>query len=245
MTASTPIADPRDIVAQIYEAHLAGRSVVSAHRFGLQWAGSVYRAIQDSGSVGILLRLLNDERIRLVHHPNGFIRVTLAKAHGFSLRMHFWTDQAAQKEAKVHEHRWPFSGMVVVGGMTSDLYQEGGESVHSDAQSFEIIQLGDAAGGGQKSTNKKGRVYLRRISKYHTGVGQVHYCDFNVPHVVQTRTPTVSLVVTGPEIREFSYVYVDSNSVGTAKGLSRITDRQQVLELVGSVLSSVGRQKRG
>jgi hypothetical protein len=62
-----------------------------------------------------------------VLHPNGFLKLTLARlATGYALRMHIWLDSQRDSIGRgwgnIHNHRWAFNSIVLTGSYENEIY---------------------------------------------------------------------------------------------------------------------------
>ena len=96
---------------------------------------------QTGASCGLLSSMLADTRwlddiLRTSYrHPNGFDKIVLLSAPGYQARLHIWRtpDGLHQDVENIHNHRWDFSTLLLLGGYRYREFTlaEGGEAFHA------------------------------------------------------------------------------------------------------------------
>jgi hypothetical protein len=185
-------------------------------------------------------QLLKQIAARSYWHPNGFLKLILARSStGSTLRIHSWQQQKQQSipaglDTDIHSHRWPFVSFVIAGAL--------------DIHEFtETPQAGDEYSKYICAPNQSGQYKLKllglaRLSRYKTqrlDVGKYYSIDTNILHQVFNRSQeTVTIVIQGLPNRSGSLVFRKHDHQSDRQYGERplTTDIQIELQRLSSVL---------
>jgi hypothetical protein len=79
----------------------------------------------------LLLDILNNEShldfiaAQSYMHYNGFYKIPLINVQNVKLRLHYWNSLNNESfEENIHDHRWDFSSLILLGGYTNEIFAE-------------------------------------------------------------------------------------------------------------------------
>lgn len=188
----------------------------------------------------ILKRLSNDpeavsELARSSYrHPNGFIKLILAKhSNGSRVRMHVW--DSASEASDIHDHFWDFSSMVVTGQLRSERFRRSARGVI-----FEELDLlwrpQDAF-----ALRQSGKQPLACISETVASAGQTHALDASDLHRVSVwrHGLTATVVLQGRDIRPDNHVFRTPGNVPLRAFRPRRLMSDEVRKVLNGVIRSI------
>ena len=133
-------------------------------------------------------------------HPNGFVKICVAKAGEWSVRLHFWNQP--EEESQIHSHRWDFASRLLIGSLQARTYEVSSEAVgqtrfycrRTPKDGYIFEDAGPCAAQIQhEDTYRRGMSYFQ---------------DHRLLHTVETVAPTpiITAVVQGADVADYSIV---------------------------------------
>lgn len=186
-------------------------------------------------------QLLKQIAARSYWHPNGFLKLILARSStGSTLRIHIWRQQKQQSppaglDTDIHSHRWPFVSFVIAGAL--DIHEFTETDKAGDEYSKYICAPNEA---GQYKLKQLGLARLSRCKNQTVGVGKYYSIDTNILHQVFNRSDeTITIVIQGLPARDESLVFrkPDCQSDGQHDERPLTTDIQIELQRLISILN--------
>jgi predicted metal-dependent enzyme (double-stranded beta helix superfamily) len=95
-------------------------------------------------------------------HHNGFEKLTLyrSKNCGFTVRLHVWWPGEGREPGTIHNHRWNFTSVLLVGQMKEIIYEDQKTRPTGPHSEKRALQLSDAGPDGSKAVIDLGTRYL-------------------------------------------------------------------------------------
>lgn len=142
---------------------------------------------------------------RSYEHPNGFRKIVLgADKDGSKLRLHVWPSNFLGTESNVHNHRWSFSTLVLVGGMTSTWHNL--TVSKTEGQEFHRFRYRPGSPGGEYELVDDGLAYAKSVSTRSLTPGESYWIRAEQLHSVLVQPGTMTLVDQDAPTREYTDV---------------------------------------
>ena len=196
-----------------------------------------------------LQNLLNDEvaLARVAHdsynHPNHFAKLILNddQAAGTKLRLHIWenpSSQPAKLFSEVHNHRWSFVSIPLLGTFKELRFKEIEERPVSDkvysVYRYECYPRNASAQeikGGEKVTLLQDEEHIRNA-------GELYFCDAGAVHHYDPMTyPAASLILTFNNVERYAIMYKDSPIIDESENVKIVTPPLEVNDLRDLIIS--------
>lgn len=169
-------------------------------------------------------------------HPNGFAKLVLHAAPGFTIRMHVWpSGERRRGEGDPHSHRWDFASTVLVGAGLRIV--ESVEMLDSDLDSdVECIRHVYDGFGLVPDT----KVFLRPGAPVDVLAGDIYTTVTTTIHTVAPKGNDLvaTLLVQGPHINPATAVYGADLDDGVDRQ-ARTIDADEVRALVHAVVATL------
>ncbi|MFT2020191.1 hypothetical protein ACMA1D_30805 [Streptomyces sp. 796.1] len=193
-----------------------------------------------------------------IAHPNGFLKLPLARypADGRRLFLHVWQDGGA--DAQIHDHRWDFAATVLAGAVRNTVVEVGpGPGLGPDAgpgpspdldpdpdpDAYHLVRYRPESGGfrftADGAGDRGGRVRVVAARTRVVGVGEAYAQSACVLHRVAAEPGTLTLVARGEPVRAENRVLVRGPVVEGFRAWRYVSAEERVrhlraaLELVG------------
>lgn len=164
-----------------------------------------------------LLELIRRDRSSLselascsYRHRNGFDKIVLASAGngGMKLVLHVWPTSDLPDQDHIHDHRWDFASVVLVGSLKLDMYQ-----ADHCGESYTLMRYRSLPGPGNCALEPGGTMMVSvhasatmTIGSSYTWSADVLHRAYGVPGQL-----TATLIVQGPPRRNNTSVLVAGN----------------------------------
>jgi hypothetical protein len=171
------------------------------------------------GSVLSDSELLEDVASRSYPHVNKFDKIVLVgsgEPSGYRLTLHLWRPPYLKEtfgRETIHGHRFSFWSAIVAGLLSSELFEEreaspaSGDDI-SVFHKYKYVPETNRTAKFRDFYEFQDRVSLARVGVSQKGAGDSYYLDTSAIHrVILPRRITCSLVLRGPRVSEYSYVY--------------------------------------
>jgi len=145
--------------------------------------------------------------VRLQKHPIGFQKITLVSAFGYKLRLHYWPLGKRSSRPDIHDHRWPFLSIPLLGTFTEKRYKKKSGKNYKIRHCFSEPLNGPrpiktVGRGNVEESSSKIRKFFR---PYICSAGEIHSY---IPNGIKR---AMSLVITGKPIRKYAKVWHEPN----------------------------------
>lgn len=198
-----------------------------------------------------LRTLLKDEEAlnkiaqKSYNHPNHFAKLILNddKEKGIKLRLHIWgnplTSQSAKLFSEVHNHRWSFVSIPLLGTFKELRFKEIEEG--TTLEKVYSVYKYECYPRNESSQEIKGgtEVTLLQNEEYIRSAGELYFCDAGAVHHYEPITyPAASLILTFNTVEGYALMYKDSPISDGSEDL-KITTPPLTVEDVKSLLISL------
>lgn len=147
-------------------------------------------------------------------HENGFTKISLYRSgRGSQLRLHVWP--AGHGDPSYHNHRWHFGSFILRGRL-----QVVNVQARRSRGGLSGYRLFDADENLVKKRRSLGRFTLDEVTSCSLGANDFHFSRSHQVHWVAAECATLSLMLAGPPIREYSEVYVREQTRSIRRRLS-------------------------
>lgn len=152
-------------------------------------------------------RLLPPATAVPVAHPNGFVKLPLARVarDGRRLFLHIWV--AGEEDAEIHDHRWDFASTVLRGTLVNTTIDIAPQIEHDDAAGYRIVHYRPRPGGYRFTpvrTDHDVVVTSRRTATLAAGT-RYRMTDRTL-HRARALPGTVTLIARGAPLRDHARV---------------------------------------
>ena len=133
-------------------------------------------------------------------HPNGFVKICVAKAGEWSVRLHFWNQ--SEEESHIHSHRWDFASRLLIGSLQAKTFEVSSEEARQTMfycrRTLEDGYLFEDAGPCATQ--------IQHEDTYRQGIS--YFQDHRLLHTVETvgLAPIITAVVQGADVSDQSIV---------------------------------------
>lgn len=145
------------------------------------------------------------------HHALGFKKFVLYNSgEAGQLRLHYWDTESARNIEHIHGHRFTFASTVVTGRMITTLFQaraDGSKYRQYREEAAEVAREWRFVEVAEENLASCAAFDMSAGDKYVLGSSNLHRAE--VPRQVET----VTLLVQGPIERQWSPIFVSSDSV--------------------------------
>ena len=195
------------------EQHLSERAI-SYSRDG---ADALFQALADLANPArfreIISAFLDDPTLlrraeeRSYLHRNGFLRLALAPASSYYLRLHVWDTRRGglpDFRESIHNHNSDFASVILTGGYRHEIFRRS-----STGETYQQYDYSSERGSRSFSLEHKGPVRLALLSNGYLGMNTVYTLTTDVLHRVVPKADslTASLVLKGPTVNPVSQMY--------------------------------------
>jgi hypothetical protein len=161
-------------------------------------------------------RLLANVASQSYPHVNKFDKIVLVGASDpqeYRLTLHFWRPPYAESgfgQEMIHSHRFNFWSTIVTGTLSSELFEECpvGQDINV-LHKYRYTPEANRAAEFRDFYKFETRIGLARLSTSERYAGDSYYLDASAIHriILPRREVTCSVVLRGPRLSEYSYVY--------------------------------------
>lgn len=141
-------------------------------------------------------------------HPNDFIKIPLFtdRSNGCQLRLHIWDRDHA--DADVHDHRWPFWSVPVVGRLDETRF------VVTPGDNFALMECTPRDAEEHIHVTEVSRVAIKEREQAIRDTGRIYECEEGEYHRLETlgdRGLTATLMLRGASVRERALIMKKSD----------------------------------
>ena len=155
------------------------------------------------------------------YHQNGFQKIVLLESDFFKLRFHIFEEcNGIISQENIHNHRWPFSSIVLNGMLRFNLYEEN--------EKGDILKFDNDYSSGNKQNYQvveKGKCKLSLTNSLDMESWYGYYLNKDCPHqiVSLSHKRTHTLVLTGIPENEICKLYSEEQFDSTKTGKPKIS----------------------
>jgi hypothetical protein len=178
------------------------------------------------------------------NHPNHFAKLILNndKEAGIKLRLHIWENplpnQSTKLFSEVHNHRWSFVSIPLLGTFKELRFKEIEEAPPSE-KVFSVYKY-ECYPRSQSSQEIKGgaKVTLLQNEECIRSAGELYFCDAGAVHHYEPITyPAASLILTFNTIEGYALMYKDSPISDVSEDLKIVTPSLTVEDVRNLLMS--------
>ncbi|MEU5977411.1 hypothetical protein [Streptomyces sp. NPDC047315] len=142
-----------------------------------------------------------------VAHPNGFVKLPLARVarDGRRLFLHIWV--AGEEDAEIHDHRWDFASTVLRGALVNTTVDVAPQIEHDDAAGYRVVHYRPRPGGYRFTPVRADHdvvVTSRRTATL--AAGTRYRMTARTLHRARALPGTVTLIARGAPLRDHARV---------------------------------------
>ena len=214
--------------------------------------------LRDTAALPHILELIRADPARLIvaarasyRHRNGFDKIVLAAPPGSQLKLvlHLWRQDEVVGRDHIHNHRWDFASVVLLGALQLELYKRDAEGATYIRMKYRKARsLND---GTRYRLEPCGTMPVSAAASAILTVGSTYTWSARLLHRAWALpgTTTATLIVQGPPVRNRTSVLVDDESQAIVRHESsalrglHVNDIDQTLaELATSSVATVWRR---
>ncbi len=145
--------------------------------------------------------------MRITKHPLGFTKIVLFSLFGFELRLHYWPRGSLDSRADIHNHRWSFISLPLVGNFKEKVFRV----VENEPENalFTKLLCYPERQNGTRDIIKSGHGLVEKISEQKRRAFRPYYFPALAIHSYEPLEPqrALSIVLTFPPRAEYAEVW--------------------------------------